>query len=136
MTFLTSRPFSGSTAIPDVTPKVDRKSPHEMPASALDRIAAGIKNLDCRAMDTRSEEHTSELQSRLHIVCRLLLEKKKIQITSRDPGEVAGTHPPAGGAALLTTGPHWPGDDRGLPRFVQRHPLRLLAAAYTTANAD
>src|SRR2546429_6635470 len=26
----------------------------------------------------RSEEHTSELQSRLHLVCRLLLEKKKI----------------------------------------------------------
>src|SRR2546422_1804674 len=31
-----------------------------------------------RASDTkRSEEHTSELQSRLHLVCRLLLEKKK-----------------------------------------------------------
>src|SRR2546422_42242 len=29
------------------------------------------------AMTTRSEEHTSELQSRLHLVCRLLLEKKK-----------------------------------------------------------
>src|SRR2546422_8315162 len=28
----------------------------------------------------RSEEHTSELQSRLHLVCRLLLEKKKQQI--------------------------------------------------------
>src|SRR3989449_4323561 len=28
----------------------------------------------------RSEEHTSELQSRLHLVCRLLLEKKKIKI--------------------------------------------------------
>src|SRR5687768_18235867 len=28
---------------------------------------------------TRSEEHTSELQSRLHLVCRLLLEKKKQQ---------------------------------------------------------
>src|SRR2546422_7795652 len=27
----------------------------------------------------RSEEHTSELQSRLHLVCRLLLEKKKYQ---------------------------------------------------------
>src|SRR3712207_8516770 len=27
----------------------------------------------------RSEEHTSELQSRQHLVCRLLLEKKKIQ---------------------------------------------------------
>src|SRR5687768_17650408 len=30
-----------------------------------------------RAMPLRSEEHTSELQSRLHIVCRLLLEKTK-----------------------------------------------------------
>src|SRR2546429_2430888 len=30
--------------------------------------------------DERSEEHTSELQSRLHLVCRLLLEKKKIII--------------------------------------------------------
>src|SRR5256884_743711 len=29
-----------------------------------------------RAEGTRSEEHTSELQSRLHLVCRLLLEKK------------------------------------------------------------
>src|SRR2546429_8556669 len=28
-------------------------------------------------MSWRSEEHTSELQSRLHLVCRLLLEKKK-----------------------------------------------------------
>src|SRR5687768_18341375 len=28
-------------------------------------------------IDSRSEEHTSELQSRLHLVCRLLLEKKK-----------------------------------------------------------
>src|SRR5687768_17639813 len=30
----------------------------------------------------RSEEHTSELQSRLHLVCRLLLEKKKINNTT------------------------------------------------------
>src|SRR2546422_7728252 len=30
----------------------------------------------------RSEEHTSELQSRLHLVCRLLLEKKKNKQTS------------------------------------------------------
>jgi len=28
-------------------------------------------------IELRSEEHTSELQSRLHLVCRLLLEKKK-----------------------------------------------------------
>src|SRR3989442_1799095 len=30
----------------------------------------------------RSEEHTSELQSRPHLVCRLLLEKKKIESTT------------------------------------------------------
>src|SRR2546422_4376584 len=33
--------------------------------------------LDLLPSDARSEEHTSELQSRLHLVCRLLLEKKK-----------------------------------------------------------
>src|SRR2546422_3117497 len=32
---------------------------------------------------SRSEEHTSELQSRLHLVCRLLLEKKKRKQCSR-----------------------------------------------------
>src|SRR2546422_7339460 len=32
---------------------------------------------DAQARYCRSEEHTSELQSRLHLVCRLLLEKKK-----------------------------------------------------------
>src|SRR5256884_5564532 len=32
--------------------------------------------------DKRSEEHTSELQSRLHLVCRLLLEKKRIHRNS------------------------------------------------------
>src|SRR2546422_6205482 len=38
------------------------------------------KTLDLRVtkrFQMRSEEHTSELQSRLHLVCRLLLEKKK-----------------------------------------------------------
>src|SRR2546429_7384643 len=37
---------------------------------------------------SRSEEHTSELQSRLHLVCRLLLEKKKKKIlvnSNREP---------------------------------------------------
>src|SRR5439155_27088472 len=33
----------------------------------------------CDAWQTRSEEHTSELQSRGHLVCRLLLEKKKTE---------------------------------------------------------
>src|SRR5256884_4805959 len=37
-----------------------------------------IATRQLRESSVRSEEHTSELQSRLHLVCRLLLEKKKI----------------------------------------------------------
>src|SRR2546422_8035705 len=36
-----------------------------------------IQDLGDPEIQQRSEEHTSELQSRLHLVCRLLLEKKK-----------------------------------------------------------
>src|SRR2546429_3940990 len=43
--------------------------------------------------ERRSEEHTSELQSRLHLVCRLLLEKKK-KTTNKCPLGVA-RHDPA-----------------------------------------
>src|SRR5687768_18363668 len=42
-------------------------------------LGIGLDPLDGVA---RSEEHTSELQSRLHLVCRLLLEKKKRRITT------------------------------------------------------
>src|SRR5260370_25178091 len=43
-----------------------------------------VDGLDARASRYRSEEHTSELQSHLNLVCRLLLEKKKVQrISSR-----------------------------------------------------
>src|SRR2546429_4910036 len=41
-----------------------------------------------RTLPERSEEHTSELQSRLHLVCRLLLEKKKQTITWVTVGRV------------------------------------------------
>src|SRR2546422_5836630 len=40
----------------------------------------------------RSEEHTSELQSRLHLVCRLLLEKKKKQTSSQPSISQHTTH--------------------------------------------
>src|SRR3712207_7739197 len=39
-------------------------------------------DLLCRYAHRRSEEHTSELQSRQYLVCRLLLEKKKPTLTS------------------------------------------------------
>src|SRR5687768_18195347 len=47
----------------------------------------------------RSEEHTSELQSRLHLVCRLLLEKKKQRKQQRRTGNAAAspTRPPSDG---------------------------------------
>src|SRR5687768_18327236 len=47
-----------------------------------DRRAPGrAGDRDERARPGRSEEHTSELQSRLHLVCRLLLEKKNAHYT-------------------------------------------------------
>src|SRR2546429_6720158 len=48
-------------------------------ANTLVRIAGFVLVLvaSCGLTTLRSEEHTSELQSRLHLVCRLLLEKKK-----------------------------------------------------------
>src|SRR5258707_11506974 len=47
-------------------------------ANLLQRAAANPKLEQIGACARRSEEHTSELQSRQYLVCRLLLEKKKI----------------------------------------------------------
>src|SRR5256884_2622112 len=70
-------------------------------------VSRGITRapVDCVGPPTRlfrSEEHTSELQSRLHLVCRLLLEKKKNkerQLLARTTialigGRATRTHPP------------------------------------------
>src|SRR2546422_1661741 len=46
----------------------------DFPSAALDAISTERRR---GKVGARSEEHTSELQSRLHLVCRLLLEKKK-----------------------------------------------------------
>src|SRR2546422_8522279 len=43
----------------------------------------------------RSEEHTSELQSRLHLVCRLLLEKKKKKKLKNTHGRIDNSRYPA-----------------------------------------
>src|SRR5690348_17951268 len=50
-----------------------RAIPHNLWRWFLDQVTMSIT--------IRSEEHTSELQSPVHLVCRLLLEKKKIQET-------------------------------------------------------
>src|SRR2546422_7062355 len=54
-------------------PAVER--PLDFPRAVLRFLDAMRPHFEQRAQ--RSEEHTSELQSRLHLVCRLLLEKKK-----------------------------------------------------------
>src|SRR2546429_5057458 len=74
------------TAAPHVEPASHRAA-HASPFAPLPQQLFGAIPLSTRseearktlelAWDKRSEEHTSELQSRLHLVCRLLLEKKK-----------------------------------------------------------
>src|SRR5690348_17799240 len=55
----------------------------QTPGAAKGNIEADMYWLDPNTVPTmgRSEEHTSELQSPVHLVCRLLLEKKKPKTT-------------------------------------------------------
>src|SRR3712207_7959810 len=57
-------------------------------------VAGGILVLRANLLAVRSEEHTSELQSRQYLVCRLLLEKKTI--TSYRFGQQLGLPVPLG----------------------------------------
>src|SRR6266699_5184098 len=66
--FLMIRRQPRSTLFPYTT--LFRSSVRNRPAAVDDRIERRLR------YDPRSEEHTSELQSRPHLVCRLLLEKK------------------------------------------------------------
>src|SRR5256884_1294554 len=80
----------------------------------------------------RSEEHTSELQSRLHLVCRLLLEQKNqhlgaVRSGAGDPAE--GNNPLLPAQPLRRRQAVWLLDHRQLPRglrpiCLQRHPVQ------------
>src|SRR3712207_8661619 len=52
--------------------------PELVTGTTEEEIKASIELANKRYMEIRSEEHTSELQSRQYLVCRLLLEKKKL----------------------------------------------------------
>src|SRR2546422_6731143 len=69
-------------AFPPVHPEEEQKwhqgQKHIDPVEFLDDAPSQHPQLGKEAQ--RSEEHTSELQSRLHLVCRLLLEKKKRRV--------------------------------------------------------
>src|SRR6266436_9288306 len=85
--FLMLRPPPRSTLFPYTTLFRSR-------ARSISRCRCSTKTR-IRACAARSEEHTSELQSRLHLVCRLLLEKQK-RPTSPDPPRSC-PHPPRSG---------------------------------------
>src|SRR3712207_8718738 len=55
---------------PPIRSGAEKDSNHFTPSTPVRMIAT------CMAQNTRSEEHTSELQSRQYLVCRLLLDKK------------------------------------------------------------
>src|SRR5258708_1282483 len=79
---LVSKPAPSPTPTPDTAPPI-------IPAQNTDVAAqaAGGKiaiNISAKEATWRSEEHTSELQSPDHLVCRLLLEKKKKVITLKE----------------------------------------------------
>src|SRR5687768_18295189 len=69
-----------SEPVTPITWWIENTTPHELREPIRQAVlewnkpfeAAGFKNA---VVVNRSEEHTSELQSRLHLVCRLLLEK-------------------------------------------------------------
>src|SRR5690625_3093388 len=77
-----SRPRTGAARPPQWPrpPRCWTRRPRRPPAasswSAPARAAPRAGRPSARAAPRRSEEHTSELQSRGHLVCRLLLEKK------------------------------------------------------------
>src|SRR5437868_12111606 len=83
----------GSTLFPYTT--LFRSPPSETPPrsspAAASRTARGSRSGRCaRSCSRRSEEHTSELQSRFDLVCRLLLEKKKHDNCSPPLSSAAG----------------------------------------------
>src|SRR5438876_3953346 len=85
--------FSGRAAPPDLHSFPTRRSSDlqalfcgKMPQRAKNDASFYTCGLTCAGsscIDDRSEEHTSELQSPVHLVCRLLLEKKKKIHSSR-----------------------------------------------------
>src|SRR2546422_8532926 len=78
--------FRSNTLVYSVMTRPDVKTPEDLRGKKLGvtRLGGGTD-----FVVARSEEHTSELQSRLHLVCRLLLEKKNHR-SNRGLGEHPG----------------------------------------------
>src|SRR6266480_6363381 len=81
--FLMIRRPPRSTLFPYTT--LFRSQPENPLRSANESTASSNGSILLRARRLRSEEHTSELQSHVNLVCRLLLEKKKKKIVLLPP---------------------------------------------------
>src|SRR3989442_11541347 len=75
--FRTSESVNGPTRAPNVVPVSMVIGKRYSCSRTLCVAVSRRTRVTCNRAESRSEEHTSELQSRPHLVCRLLLEKKK-----------------------------------------------------------
>src|SRR5205809_2027888 len=75
--------FRSPTSSPSLTMR--SRAPFRICGSRLTMRCCLRRTFHPSVKRPRSEEHTSELQSRLHLVCRLLLEKKKSMADNEDP---------------------------------------------------
>src|SRR5256886_7018319 len=104
--------------------------------STVSGVASGPRPGSEKPNSTRSEEHTSELQSQSNLVCRLLLEKKKASYpfllaggtgVFRHAGGEAAAGGPAQGLSRAHAGQHQPNGPRTDPSAVaapNRHGFR------------
>src|SRR3712207_7667215 len=79
---------SAPSALPPVRPRGGYPAARDASFSC-----ASASSSICSA--SRSEEHTSELQSRQYLVCRLLLEKKKQYSSPQQTSKISHTYPPS-----------------------------------------
>src|SRR5690348_18216601 len=69
--------FTGGASLRHQRKRKGRSAQRESPAASVDHQGWFRSRVRAWPSQPRSEEHTSELQSPVHLVCRLLLEKKK-----------------------------------------------------------
>src|SRR5207237_6228498 len=79
----------------DVVPAEMLRTPDDAARGRLACLGVGGLTATLRQQVQRSEEHTSELQSHLNLVCRLLLEKKKRKHDKHRPTQTRRTPPQA-----------------------------------------
>src|SRR3712207_8612257 len=80
-------------ALPIYGPQADgRRERHPLVEGVLEEAGVLLEGGGEQGLARRSEEHTSELQSRQYLVCRLLLEKKKVKACApTPPASILGT---------------------------------------------